>query len=111
MVDIGDIGNMMKKVQQMKTDMQQISTELSEEIISTGAGRGAVIAVLSADIMLKSLTIDPKMAPMDDPKKLSELIVFAVNEGIEKAKASGAKKMAKVTGGLNIPGITDMMRK
>lgn len=104
-----DVMEMMKKVQQMQSDMKKIAQELEGEIVSTGSGRGAVIASVSGNMALKALKIDPALAPMDDPQKLSELVIAAVNDGLEKAKALGAKKMGSLTGGLNIPGLDGLM--
>jgi DNA-binding protein YbaB len=37
---------------------------------------------------------------------LQDLIVAAVNEGIRKAHEMASSEMAKITGGINIPGLT-----
>ncbi len=106
-----DLGNMMKQVQQMQSDMKKIQEDLKNEVVSTGAGRGAVVVTVSGEMELKSLVIDPKLAPMNDPAQLAELIKFAVNEGLAKSKESAAKKMGKIAGGLNIPGLSGMLGK
>jgi len=36
---------------------------------------------------------------------LQDLILAAINEGIEKARAMVASRMSALTGGLNIPGL------
>jgi len=36
---------------------------------------------------------------------LQDLVVAAVNEGIRKAQEMASGEMAKITGGLNIPGL------
>ena len=106
-----DMMEMMKKVQKMQADMKKISQELSSEIVTTGAGRGAVIVSISGDMVLRNITIDPKLAPMDDPKALCGLIMSAVNDGMEKAKDVGARKMSVITGGLKLPGLEGLTGK
>lgn len=100
-----DMGEMIKKAQQMQSDMKKIQDELSNEVITTGAAKGAVLVTINGEMDIKMLKIDPAIAPMDDPKKLADMIMFAVNEAISKAKDTAAKKMGKVTGGMNIPGL------
>jgi hypothetical protein len=106
-----DLGNMMKQVQQMQSDMKKIQEELNSEIITTGSGRGAVIVSMNGEMELKELTIDPKLAPMEDHQQLSDMIKSAVNEALEKAKTTAAKKMSRVAGGLNIPGLSGLLGK
>ncbi len=106
-----DMQAMMKQMQKMQADMKDIQSELKAEIISTGAGRGAVLVSVNGDMEMKSLTIDPKLAPMDDPQRLAEMIMFATNEALSKSKESAAKKMGKIAGGLNIPGLNGMLGK
>lgn len=104
-----DMGEMMKKAQQMQADMKKMQEELSNEVITTGAGKGAVLVTINGEMDIKMLAIDPNIAPMDDAKKLSEMVKFAVNEAIAKAKDSAAKKVGKMTGGMNIPGLSGLL--
>jgi hypothetical protein len=41
----------------------------------------------------------------EDIEMLQDLIAAAVNEGIRKAQEMSSSEMAKITGGLNIPGL------
>lgn len=104
-----DMGEMMKKAQQMQSDMKEMQKELANEVITTGAGKGAVLVTINGEMDIKMLTIDPTLAPMDDAKKLAEMVKFAVNEAIGKAKDSAGRKMGKMTGGMNIPGLSGML--
>ena len=42
----------------------------------------------------------------DDVEMLQDLVMAAVNEGMEKAQEMAQSKMGALTGGLNIPGLT-----
>lgn len=106
-----DLSSIMKQAQQMQADMKNIQEELKTEITTAGAGRGAVMASVSGEMELKSLIIDPKLAPMNDAQQLSDLVKFAVNEALGKAKSSAAKKMGSIAGGLNIPGLSNLLGK
>ena len=104
-----DMGSMMKQAQQMQSEMKKMQEELKNEIITTGAGRGAVVVSINGEMEIKTLAIDPKLAPMNDTEKLSELIKFAVNDAVSKSKDTAAKKMSRLAGGLNIPGLSGLM--
>ena len=103
-----DLPDMLKKLQQMKEDMKKIQGELKDEMVTTGAGKGAVIVTMNGQMDLKALAIDPGLAPMDDAKALSEMIMLAINEAIEKTRSVSAAKIGRLTGGLNIPGLPGM---
>jgi hypothetical protein len=42
----------------------------------------------------------------EDVEMLQDLVLAAVNEGMRKAQEMAAAEMAKITGGVNIPGLT-----
>jgi len=42
----------------------------------------------------------------EDVEMLEDLIVAAVNEGVRKAQEMASQEMAKITGGLGIPGLS-----
>lgn len=105
-----DLGNMLQKVKQMQDNMQKITEELSKEVVTTGAGRGAVVVKISGEMQVKSISIDPEIAPMNDHKKLEDLLLLAVNESILKAKALAESKI-KTVSEFNLPEITNMLGK
>jgi DNA-binding protein YbaB len=64
-----------------------------------------VKAVVSGKMRLDSLTIDPEAVSPDDVEMLQDLVLAAVNEGMEKAQEMASTRMSALTGGLNIPGL------
>ena len=55
---------------------------------------------------LESLVIDHDAVSADDVEILQDLILAAVNDGIEKSQNLASSRMNEITGGLNIPGLT-----
>jgi len=104
-----DIGEIMKKAQQMQADMKKVQAELQNETFTAGVSRGAVTATVNGEMLIKEIKIDPSNAPMNDPQKLSEMIKTAVNEAIDKSKEQASKKMGRLAGGMNIPGLNGLM--
>ena len=55
---------------------------------------------------LVSLKIEKEVINPEDVDMLQDLIMAAVNEGMRKAQEMASAEMAKLTGGINIPGLT-----
>jgi DNA-binding protein YbaB len=51
------------------------------------------------------IEISPDAVDADDMSLLEDLIVAAVNNGLKKADELRQAEMAKVTGGMNLPGM------
>ena len=64
-----------------------------------------VSVVVNGKFELQSLKIEREVVSPDDVDMLQDLIVAAVNEGIRKAQGMASSEMAKLTGGMNIPGL------
>jgi DNA-binding YbaB/EbfC family protein len=106
MLGRGGMGNIMKQAQMMQKRMAQLQQELEERRIEASVGGGMVTAVVSGKQQLISLTIDPKAVDPDDVEMLQDLVVAAVSEALKQSQQLAQEEMAKITGGMNIPGLT-----
>ena len=104
-----DMGEMLKKAQQMQGEIKKVQGELSKQTFTAGVSRGAVVVTVNGEMEIVDIKIDASIAPMNDSEKLSSLIRSAVNEGLAKAKQFAAKKMNDAAGGFNIPGLSGML--
>jgi DNA-binding YbaB/EbfC family protein len=98
-------GNLAKMAQQMQADMARVQAEVEALVIETSAGGGAVKAVVNGSQEVLSVTIDPAVVDADDVEMLQDLITAAVNDGLRQVRDIAAEKMARVTGGLRLPGL------
>jgi hypothetical protein len=96
---------MAKMAQQMQAEMARVQAELDELTVDGTAGGGAVTAVVNGHQELVSLTIDPDVVDSDDVEMLQDLVTAAVNDGLRRVKQIAEEKMARVTGGLRLPGM------
>ena len=64
-----------------------------------------VTAVVNGKFELVSIRIEKDVVNPDDVEMLQDLIVAAVNEGVRKAQEMASAEMAKVTGGMKLPGM------
>ena len=96
---------MMKQVQQAQAKMAEVQEELKSETVEASAGGGMVKVVMTGDMQVRSVEIDPAAVDPDDVELLSDMVAAAVNEAVRAAQELAANKMAAVTGGLNVPGL------
>jgi DNA-binding YbaB/EbfC family protein len=96
---------MAKMAQQMQAEMARVQAELDTLTLDGTAGGGAVTATVNGHGELISLTIDKEVVDPDDVEMLQDLVTAAVNDGIHRVKQTAEEKMARVTGGLRLPGM------
>jgi hypothetical protein len=99
------MGNIMKQAQMMQKRMAELQQELEERRIEATAGGGMVKAVVSGKQQLISVTIDPKAVDPEDVEMLQDLVTAAVSEALKQSQQIAQEEMAKITGGMNIPGL------
>ena len=92
---------MLRQVQQMQSRMVDAQAELETATVDSVAGGGAVKVVVTGGQRLVSITIDPELAA--DVEMLQDLVVAAVNDGMDKSKEMAAQKMQSITAGLGLP--------
>lgn len=103
--------SMMKQVQQMQEKMAQVQAQLEQKTVTAESGGGMVKVTVSGKQQLVDIKIEKEVIAPDDAEMLEDLIVAAVNKGLEEASKMAADEMSKVTSGmlpkipgLNIPG-------
>jgi len=99
------MGNLARMAQQMQAEMARVQAELDALTVETSAGGGAVTAVVNGRQELLSLRIDPAAVDPDDVEMLQDLITAAVNDALRQVRQTAEQKMARVTGGLQLPGL------
>ncbi len=98
-------GKLMKQAQQMQAKMAQVQEDLKNETVESSAGGGTVKVVITGDLEIRSITIDPAAVDPEDVDLLQDMVAAAVNEAIRSAQELASQKMSAVTGGMNIPGL------
>ncbi|MBU1406474.1 MAG: YbaB/EbfC family nucleoid-associated protein [Proteobacteria bacterium] len=100
-----DMKQMVKQAQQFQQRLTEMQGELAGRQVSASVGGGMVSATVNGRHELVSLTIDKEVVDPSDPQMLQDLVVSAVNEAMRKAQAMIEAEMAKITGGIKIPGM------
>jgi DNA-binding YbaB/EbfC family protein len=99
------MNNLAKMAQQMQVEMGRVEEELRSLEVEGTAGGGAVTAVVTGRQELVSITIDLGVVDPADVEMLQDLVTAAVNDALRRARETAEQKMARVTGGLRLPGM------
>jgi DNA-binding YbaB/EbfC family protein len=101
----GNLGELMKMKKQM-SEIQKKIKKAQHEGVCTGDG---VKVVMNGEFELVSVTVSDELASSGDRKKIEKSILIAVNDAAGKSKKFAEEQMKALTGGLNIPGLSDLM--
>lgn len=101
-----NLGNMMKQAQKMQAKMAEMQEQLKSETLEASAGGGMVRVVITGDLQIREIAIDPAAIDPDDAEMLQDMVAAAVNEAIRSAQELAGRRMGEITGGMNIPGLT-----
>ena len=101
-----NMGNMMKQAQKMQKKMLKMQEELAKETVEASAGGGMVKVIANGAHKIESISFEKEIVDSEDVEMLQDLVIAAVNDALEKSHKMVSEKMSKITGGLNIPGLS-----
>ena len=100
------MGNMMKQAQKLQSQMVKLQEELAEKTVESSSGGGMVTVVANGRQQIVSIKIENEVVDPDDVEMLQDLVLAAANDALAKAQEMVSSEMGKLTGGLNIPGLS-----
>lgn len=99
-----DMNALMKQAQEMQSQMEEAQASLKDETVEASAGGGMVKVVMSGDMELREITIDPEAVDPEEADMLGDMVLAAVNEALRSSQELANTKMGGITGGLGGPG-------
>ena len=96
---------MLNQARQLKSKLDEAQKELSKTVVEAESGKGAVKVTVNGQQKLLSIKISPEVIDPSKPKHLEELILKAISGATAKSQKLAEKHLAKLTGGLKIPGL------
>ena len=102
---VGNLQQLARQAQKMQEKMEQITAELEAKDYTAASGGGAVKAVVTGKMEVKSIEIQSDVIDPDDAEMLGDLVTAAVNEALRAAAAEREEKVGAISGGMNIPGM------
>lgn len=103
-----DMTQIMQQAQQFQQKMADVQQELAKQEITATVGGGMVSAKVNGKNELLSISIDKEVINPEDQGMLQDLVVAAVNDAMKKAREAMQGEMSKMTGGMNIPGLSNL---
>ncbi len=98
-----NLGDLMKKAQEMQGQMQRIQEELARKQVTADAGAGMVRATVNGKLELVKLAIDKSKIDPADTEMLEDVIVAAVAAAQRRAGEMIKQEMEKAAGGMGLP--------
>lgn len=98
--------NILKMMQEARRVQERLREELQELRVEASSGGGAVTVTLDGNKRAVAVKISPDAVRDGDLEMLEDLVLTAVNEAGRRVDATVAGKLAGLTGGLPIPGLT-----
>jgi DNA-binding YbaB/EbfC family protein len=98
-----DLNSLMQQAQRMREELLRSHDDLGRKSVEASAGGGMVTAVVSGTRELIGLRIDPQVIDPKDPQMLQDLIVAAVNQGLQKARGLEEDEMRRKAMDMGIP--------
>jgi nucleoid-associated protein EbfC len=100
-----DMQEMLRQAQQLQARLAQLQEELAGKTVEASAGGGMVTAVVNGRQEVVSVRIEKEVVSPGEVELLQDLVRGAVNEAIARSRRLAAEEMAKLTGGMNLPGL------
>ncbi len=100
-----NVQGMMAQVQRMQQEMAVAQEQLAQETVSASSGGGMVTVVVTGDLRVTSVSIDPVAVDPEDVEMLADMVTAAVNEGLRAAQELAASRMGGATEGIDLGGL------
>ncbi len=96
---------LMKQAQKMQEKIQKAQDEMKDKTVECTVGGGIIKVVFNGSQEMLSIEIDKEAVDPEDVETLQDLVLSAVNAGLNKSKEMVQEEMGAITGGMNIPGM------
>ncbi len=101
-----DLNYFIRQANKLSEKIEERKKELAELTMEGKAGDGRVVAVVNGAGEVKSIKIDPSAVDPADTSLLEDLVIAAVNAALAQSRHQIQAELAKISGGIKIPGIT-----
>jgi DNA-binding YbaB/EbfC family protein len=101
-----DLNYFIRQANKLTEKIEQRKQELANETVEAKSGEGRVTVVANGIQEIRSIKIDKAAIDPNDTSMLEDLITAAVNTALASSRQHMQKELAKISGGIKIPGIT-----
>ncbi len=102
----GNMNNMLKQAQRMQRQMEESQKAMETKEFNATAGGGAVSVTITGKREVTSVKINPEVLDPEDVEDLQDLIMVAMNDVLNQVEEANNDAMSKMTGGMNLGGLS-----
>ena len=100
-----NVNQLMQQAQKLQEDMKAKQEEMEAASHTVTAGGGMVEITMTGAHEVTALKLKPEIVDPEDIEMLEDLVAAAVNSATASVDKEADEEMAKMTGGMNIPGL------
>jgi nucleoid-associated protein EbfC len=93
----------LQQAKKMQDRLVKLQEEMGDKTVEAQSGGGMVTCVVNGRQEVLSLKISPEVLEEKDNELLEDLIMAAINEGLNRSREMVQEEMSKVTGGMQMP--------
>ncbi len=101
-----DVNALMRQAQKMQEDMKTKQAELEATEYKGTAGGGMVEVTMMGTHQITAVKIKPEAVDPDDIEMLEDMVAAAFNDAVRVVDEASSAELGKITGGMNIPGMS-----
>lgn len=98
--------DMFSRISEIKQKVEEAKQSLTTQSVFAEAENGAVKVEVSGDRKIRNITLDAALVERGDVEYLEDVILVAINRGLEQASALEAAELKEAAGGLLPPGFS-----
>lgn len=100
-----DINYFMRQATKLTQQIEERKKKLAEETVEGRAGDGRVTVIANGLQEIKTIKVDQAIVDPNDIAMLEDLVTAAVNAALKASKEHHDRELAKISGGVKIPGL------
>lgn len=104
---LGNMFELLRNAKDIQARVKAMQDEMASKRFDAETGGGAVRVTVDGKGVVLNIAITP--AAQGDTELLEDLIKSAVNAAVERAHAAMRDQLSELTGGLNLPGLDNML--
>jgi len=101
----GGMNELMRQASRMQRKIDQVKSEIKDKEVTGTAVGEKVSVVVTCEGKVRSIQIDPEFLASEGIEMSLDAVVAATNTALEAADKMVEAEIAKVTGGIKIPGM------
>ncbi|MFP2912527.1 YbaB/EbfC family nucleoid-associated protein [Pyxidicoccus sp. 3LFB2] len=101
-----DLNYFIRQANKLTEKIEERKQQLAEETVEAKAGEGLVTVVATGTQEIRSIKIDKSAIDANDTSMLEDLVTAAVNAALASSRQHMQRELAKISGGIKIPGVT-----